>query len=61
MLDVMKVELFGPVGVSIGGADVGHTDEKGVTVEVKGQFVEAFAGKYGKAAPVQEWLNGQSC
>jgi len=61
MLDVMKVELFGPVGVSIGGADVGHTDEKGVTVEVKGQFVEAFAGKYGKAAPVQQWLNGQSC
>jgi len=59
-LDVVQVQLYGPVAVNIGGVDVGHTDEKGVTLAVKGQWVEAHAGKYGKASPVQKWLNGQS-
>jgi hypothetical protein len=58
-LDVVQVQLYGPVAVNIGGVDVGHTDEKGVNLAVKGQWVEAFAGKYGKGAPVQKWLNGQ--
>lgn len=58
MLDVQEVQLFGPVGVSIGGADVGHTDEEGVTLTVPQTIAEAFAGKFG-AIPVAKWLVGQ--
>jgi len=58
--DITKVRLIGPAQITVGGTDLGHTDEKGITLEVKGQFVEAFAGKYGKAASVQKWLNGQT-
>lgn len=58
MLDVSKNQLFGPVGVSINGADVGHTDDKGVKCNFKNTLVYAMAGKYGKV-PVNAWLNGQ--
>lgn len=57
-LDVTKNQLFGPVSVSINGADVGHTDDKGVKCNFKNQIVYAMAGKYGKV-PVNAWLNGQ--
>jgi hypothetical protein len=58
-LDVTQVQLFGPVAVSIGGADVGHTDDAGVKMELKNTVVNAMAGKYGKV-PVASWLNGQT-
>jgi hypothetical protein len=58
MLDVTKNQLFGPVSVSIGGVDVGHTDDAGVKCNFKQTIVYAMAGKYGKV-PVNAWLNGQ--
>jgi len=57
-LDVTKNQLFGPVSVSINGADVGHTDDAGVKCNFKNTIVYAMAGKYGKV-PVNAWLNGQ--
>jgi len=57
-LDTSKIELFGAAAVSIGGVDVGHTDETGVKLALTNTIVEALAGKYGQS-PVAVFLNGQ--
>ena len=57
-LDTSKIELFGAAAVSIGGVDVGHTDETGVKLALTNTIVEAISGKYGQS-PVAAFLNGQ--
>jgi len=58
-LDISKIELFGPVAITVNGVNCGHTDEEGVKCPLTTQIVEAMAGKYGSNAPVGVWLNGQ--
>jgi len=57
-LDLTESELYGPVAVAIGGADVGHTDEEGVKVTRAVTIVEAMTGKHGQT-PVKKWMNGE--
>lgn len=46
-LTASEMKLLGPVTVSIGGVDVGHTDEEGATIRRTPEIVGARAGKYG--------------
>lgn len=55
---ISEIQLFGAASVSIGGSNVGHTDEAGVKLALANNIVEALAGKYGQS-PVKKWLNGQ--
>jgi len=56
--DVDAVKLMGPCKVTIGGVDVGHVGEEGVTASIAGTVVEAKVAKYGDL-PVGAWMNGQ--
>ena len=56
--DIAKIQLIGPASVSVGGVNVGHTDETGVKLALANTIVEALAGKYGQS-PTKAWMNGQ--
>lgn len=58
-LDITKIQLLGPATISVGGVDVGHTDEKGLTAKIATEFAKAFAGKYGRVTPVEHYIAGQ--
>lgn len=57
-INVSEIITLGASAVSVGGVDVGHTDENGVKMTVKSEMVQATVGKYGKS-PVKHFINGQ--
>jgi hypothetical protein len=56
---ITNVDLIGAAVVTIGGVDVGHTDENGAKLTLANTLVEAMVGRYGAGVPVRKWLNGQ--
>lgn len=55
---VANIVLAGPVNCLVNSVNIGHTDEKGVSITRKVTTVEAFVGKFGKT-PVGGWKNGE--
>lgn len=57
-LDISKVIPLAASNITIGGTNVGHTDEEGAKVTLTGTIIEAMTGQHGQVG-VRKWLNGQ--
>ena len=58
--DITEVLNLGPCTVTVNSVNVGHTGPDGVKVTMPADQVEAFAGKWGKKAPVKAWIATQA-
>ena len=56
--NIAEVIPLGPASLTFNGVNLGHTDESGLKLTLKGTLVKAQVAKYGKA-DVGVFLNGQ--
>lgn len=56
--EISKVLNIGPANITIGGVNVGHTDEEGAKIAMAGTVIEAMAGEFGEVG-IRKWINGQ--